>query len=154
MSQDMLKWSFHDTQSAQISQKQDKRNIYAIRKMVTTTMACNSCTWQHECISFHKVIVVIPARVPCFHNLVYLTLTLFLWNCEIWALMITYIYIFIYIYMYIYVYIYIYIYIYIYVCIYVYIYIYTHIYTYIYIYLHIYIYIYIMYWEWFKMVQK
>ena len=44
MSQDILKWSVHDTQSGQISQKQDERNIYAIRKMVTTTMAGNSCT--------------------------------------------------------------------------------------------------------------
>ena len=72
----------HDTQSAQISQKQGGRNIYVIM--------CN-CT---SCTQVHEANVVITGRVHCF--LVF---------------MITYIYI-IYIYIYIYMSIYIYIYIY------------------------------------------
>ena len=40
-------YNSHDKQNAQISQKQDRRNIYAIMK--TMCRFCgNSCTWAHD----------------------------------------------------------------------------------------------------------
>ena len=48
----------HDTQSAQISQKQDERNIYVIMKnnvpsRLSPQWLCgNSCTWAHD-VRFH-----------------------------------------------------------------------------------------------------
>ena len=82
----------HDTQSAQISQKQDERNIYVITKtMCPPGYHHNGLVATHahlvpKCMSCHKAIVVITGRAHCFHD-----------------------YIYIYIYMYIYIYIYIYI---------------------------------------------
>ena len=45
----------HDTQSAQISQKQDERNIYVINvpsRLSTQWLCGNSCTWAHD-VRFH-----------------------------------------------------------------------------------------------------
>ena len=67
----------HDTQSAQISQKQDERNIYEIMK----TMCPPGCyqngfvaTVHHvpKCMSCHKAIVVITGRAHCFHDFIYM----------------------------------------------------------------------------------
>ena len=94
----IYKWSYviHNTQRAQISQKQDEWNLYAIMKswkkialLVITTVTL----WQlmhhvPKCMSCHKVIVVITRRAHCF--------------------MIAYIYIYIYIDIYIYICMYIY----------------------------------------------
>ena len=81
----------HDTLSAQISQKQDERNIYVIMKTMCPPgyhhngfMATHTTSTVHhvpKCMSCHKAIVVIAGRVHCF--------------------MITYICIYIYIYIYI-----------------------------------------------------
>ena len=93
----------HETQSAQISQKQDDRSIYAITKPMCPPgyhlhglHFGTFCTWAHDaykpnCISCHKAIVVITGRTYYFHDLQ--------------------IYIYIYVCMYIYIYIYVYIYI-------------------------------------------
>ena len=81
----------HDTQSAQITQKQDERNIYVY--VILKTM-CPPGYHVPKCMSCHKAIVVITGRAHCFHD-----------------------YIYIYIYIYIYTYICIYIYIYIYMCV-------------------------------------
>ena len=64
----------HDTQSAQISQKQGGRNIYVIM--------CN-CT---SCTQVHEAIVVITGRVHCF--LVFMITYIYIYIC-------TYIYIYI-----------------------------------------------------------
>ena len=99
----------HDTQSAQISQKQDERNIYVIMKTMCPPGYHTMALWQlmhlgttvhhvPKCMSCHKAIVVITGRAHCFHDYIYI-----------------YIYIFIYIYIYIYIYINIYIYIYTYI---------------------------------------
>ena len=61
----------YDTNSAQISQKQDKRNLYAIMKTVHHVPKCMSC---------HKAIVVITGRAHCFHDNIYITLILLLWD--------------------------------------------------------------------------
>ena len=71
----------HDTQSAQISQKQDGRNIYAIMKTMcpagyhhngfVATHALGHIHHVHhvpKCISCHKAIVVITGRAHCFHG--------------------------------------------------------------------------------------
>ena len=63
-----------------------------------------------KCMSCHKAVVVITGRVHCFHDCIYITLILLLW--DIWALSLSWItydhlpYIYIYIYIYIYKYIY------------------------------------------------
>ena len=110
----------NDTQSVQISQKQDGRNIYAIMKKMcppgyyyngfVATRALGHMmyiTVYHvlKCVNCHKAIEVITGRAHCFHNCIYL-------------------YIFISISIYIYIYISISTYIYIYI---IYIYIYIHI---------------------------
>ena len=53
----------HDTQSAQISQNQDERNIYAIMKTM-----CLPGYHQMTQMSCHKVIVVITGWAHCFHD--------------------------------------------------------------------------------------
>ena len=74
----------HDTQSAQISQKQDERNIYVcnhennVPSRLSPQWLCgNSCTWAHDvrlpkCMSCHKAIVVITGRAHCFHDCIYI----------------------------------------------------------------------------------
>ena len=122
----------HDTQSAQISQKQDEHNIYVIMKAMCPPSYHHNgfvATHPHGHMMYgymllipmnqrvlnkqscHKAIVVITGRVHCFHDYIYI-----------------YIYIYLHAYKYIYIYIYIQIYIYI-------LYIYTYIYIYIYIYI-------------------
>ena len=73
----------HDTQSAQISQKQDERNIYVIMKTMcppgyhhngfVATHALG-LTVHHvpKCMSCHKAIVVITGRAHCFHDYIYI----------------------------------------------------------------------------------
>ena len=68
----------HDTQSAQISEKQDGCNIYVIMKtMCPTSYHHNGFMATHalghiqlmpKCISYHKAIVVITGRAHCFHD--------------------------------------------------------------------------------------
>ena len=52
----------HDTQSTQISQKQDWRNIYAIMKTMCPP----------KCMTCHKANVVITGRAHCFHDGIYI----------------------------------------------------------------------------------
>ena len=81
----------HDTQSAQISQKQDERNIYVIMKTMCPPgyhhngfvathalghmMYILTQTVDHvpKCMSCHKAIVVITGRAHCFHDYIYIT---------------------------------------------------------------------------------
>ena len=98
----------HETQSVQISQQQDERNIHVIVKTmcppVTTPMA-----HVPRCMSYHKAIVVITGKAHCLHDNIYVYTDIYI-----------YIYIYI-IYIYIlYIYIYIYIDIYMYVCLHLY----------------------------------
>ena len=84
----------HDTQSAQISQKQDRRNIYAIMK----TMLCppgyhhNGFVATHalghmmygyhhvpKCMSCHKAIVVITGRAHCFLDCIYIYIYIYIY---------------------------------------------------------------------------
>ena len=66
----------HDTQSAQISQKQDEHNIYAIMKtMCPPGYHQNGFVATHalgyhvpKCMSCHKVTVVITRSAHCFPN--------------------------------------------------------------------------------------
>ena len=81
----------HDTQSAQILQKQDYgRNIYAIMKTMCSPgyhhnnfvathalghrTSCAQYTVYHvrKCMSCHKAIVVITAMGHCFHDCTYI----------------------------------------------------------------------------------
>ena len=75
----------HDTQSANISQKQDGRNIYAIMKtMCPPGYHYNGFVGTHALghmmygctllvpMSCHKVIVVIAGRANCFHACIYI----------------------------------------------------------------------------------
>ena len=74
----------HDTQSAQISQKQDGRNMYVIMKTMcppgyhhngfVATHALGHITVHHvpKCMSCHKAIVVISGRAHCFHDYIYI----------------------------------------------------------------------------------
>ena len=77
----------HNTQSAQISQKQDGRDIYAIMKTIcppgyhpngfVVTHALGHDVRAHnrkssaQCMSCHKAIVVITGRAHCFHDCIY-----------------------------------------------------------------------------------
>ena len=70
----------HDTQSAQISQKQDERNIYVIMKTMcppgyhhngfVATHALGHIMYGYvpKCKSCHKAIVVITGRAHCGLN--------------------------------------------------------------------------------------
>ena len=68
----------HNTQSAQISQKQDERNSYAIMKTMYPpgyhdNFGYQQCVTVHhvpQCMSFHKAIVVISGRAHCFNVLI------------------------------------------------------------------------------------
>ena len=78
----------HNTQSAQISQKQDGRDIYAIMKTIcppgyhhngfVVTHALGHDVRAHnrkssaQCMSCHKAIVVITGRAHCFHDCIYI----------------------------------------------------------------------------------
>ena len=63
----------------------------------------DSCTWAHDAckyMSCHKAIVVITGRTHCFHDNIYVTLILLLWELStpcvvdhLWPLYIYYIYI-------------------------------------------------------------
>ena len=76
--------SVHDTQSAQISQKQDERNIYVIMKtmcppgyyhngfVATHTLGLMTVHHVPKCMSCHKSIVVITGRAHCFHDYIYI----------------------------------------------------------------------------------
>ena len=82
-----------DTQSAQISLKQDERNIYVIMKtmcppgyhhngFVATHALGHMMYGSHDvrltvhhvpkCMSCHKAIVVITGRAHCFHDYIYI----------------------------------------------------------------------------------
>ena len=78
----------HDKQSAQISQKQDERNIYEIMKTMcppgyhhngfVATHALGHMMYgvfpvHHvpKCMSCHKSIVVITGMAHCFHDFIY-----------------------------------------------------------------------------------
>ena len=86
----------HDTQSAQISQKQDGRKIYVIMKTMSppgyhhngfiATHAPGHMMYSYTLLvpvkqrvlnklsmSCHKVIVVITGRAHCFHDYIYIT---------------------------------------------------------------------------------
>ena len=72
------------TQSAQILQKRDERNIYAVMKtifppgclhsgfVVTHALGQMMCTHVPKCMSCHKAIVVITRRAHCFHDYIYI----------------------------------------------------------------------------------
>ena len=74
----------HDTQSAQISQKQDERNIYVImKKMCSPGYHHNGFVATHavgrmmygcapKFMSCHKAIVVITGLAHCFHDYIYI----------------------------------------------------------------------------------
>ena len=81
----------HDTQSAQISQKQDGHNIYAISKtmcppgyhhngfIATHALGHMICAVMYgdvhhvpKCMSCHKAVLVIIGRVHCFHDCIYI----------------------------------------------------------------------------------
>ena len=74
----------HDTQSAQILQKQDEHNVYVIMKTIcppdyhhngfVTTHALGHMTYVHtyKCMSCHKAIVLITGSVHCFHVNIYI----------------------------------------------------------------------------------
>ena len=74
----------HDTQSAEISQKQDECNINVIMKTMcppgyhhngfAATHALGHITVNHvpKCMSCHKAIVVITGRTHCFHDYIYI----------------------------------------------------------------------------------
>ena len=86
----------HDTQSAQISQKQDGRNIYVIMKTMCppgyhhngfgATHALGhmmyGLTVHHEpkCMSCPKAIVVITGRAHCFHDYIYIYIYIYIYN--------------------------------------------------------------------------
>ena len=61
-----------DTQSAQVSQKQDGRNIYAIMKAMCPPGYHHSdfVATHHalKCMSCHEAIMVITGRAQCFHD--------------------------------------------------------------------------------------
>ena len=73
----------HGTKSAQVSQKQDERNIYSIMKTscppgyhnngfaATHTLGHMMYSVNHvpKCVSCHKAIVVITGRAHCFHGI-------------------------------------------------------------------------------------
>ena len=79
-----------DTQSAQVSQKQDERNIYVIMKTMcrpgyhhnafVATHALRHMMYGYvpKCMSCHKAIVVIAGTAHCFHDNIYITLILLL----------------------------------------------------------------------------
>ena len=85
----------HDTQSAQISQKQDERNIYVIMKtmcppgyhhngFVATHALGHMIHWIHhvpKCMSCHKAIVVITGRAHCFYDYVYIYMYVCMYVC-------------------------------------------------------------------------
>ena len=82
----LCKWSevIHDIQSAQISQKQDGCNIYAIMKTMCPPSYHRNClvtthalghTWAYhvpKCMSCLQAIVVIIGRAHCFHDCIYI----------------------------------------------------------------------------------
>ena len=83
----------HDTQSAQISQKQDERNIYEIMKtmcppgyhhngFVATHALGHMMYGLHhvpKCMSCHKAIVVITGRAHCFHDFIYIYIYIYIY---------------------------------------------------------------------------
>ena len=86
----------HDTQSAQISRKQDERNIYEIMKtMCPPGYHHNGFVGTHalghmmygcaqtvhhvpKCMSCHKAIVVITGRAHCFHDFIYIYIYIYI----------------------------------------------------------------------------
>ena len=117
----------HDTQSAQISQKQDERKLYAIMKtMCPPGYHRNGFVATHalrhmmpKCMSCHKAIVVATGGAHCFHDCIYMYIYIhiYIYMC-VYVCICIYLYnLYSYIYMYIYICTYIYIYIYIYICI-------------------------------------
>ena len=66
----------HDTQSAQILQKQNERNIYAIMKGISPPCYLLSPQWLcgNSCTSAHRMmyIMVITGRTHCFHDCIYI----------------------------------------------------------------------------------
>ena len=81
----------HDTQSAQISQKQDERNIYVIMKtMCPPGYHHNGFVATHAFghmmyglmvghMSGHKAIVVITGRAHCFHDYIYIYIYIYMY---------------------------------------------------------------------------
>ena len=78
-------------------------------------LCSNSCTWVHDvyhvpkCMSCYKAIVVITGRAHCFHDCIYITPILLLWDLRSLCVMFNsdhlYIYHFVYIYsLYVYIY--------------------------------------------------
>ena len=68
----------HDTQSAQISQKQDERNIYAIMKTM--------CPPDYHHNGF-VVIVVITGRAHCFHDCIYIYIYIYIYVYTIYYIL-------------------------------------------------------------------
>ena len=69
----------HDTQSAQISQKQDGRNIYVYIYIYVIMMY----GWPHDmskCMSCHKAIVVITGMAHCFHDYIYIYIYIYIYK--------------------------------------------------------------------------
>ena len=56
----------HDTQSAQILQKQDERNIYVIMKTMCPP------GYHHNGFVATHALVVITGRAHCFHDYIYI----------------------------------------------------------------------------------
>ena len=85
------KWSYviHNTQSAQISQKQDEWNLYAIMKswkkfalpVITTVTLWQLMHHVPKCMSCHKVIVVITRRAHCFNDCIYIYIYTYIYVC-------------------------------------------------------------------------
>ena len=77
----------HDTQRAQISQKQDERNIYVIMKtMCPPGYHHNGFVATHalghmmpKCMSCHKAIVMITGRTHCFHDNIYIYIYIYIY---------------------------------------------------------------------------
>ena len=88
----------HDTQSAQISQKQDERNIYEIMKTMcppgyhhngfVATHALGHMMYGYhvhhvpKCTSCRKAIVVITGRAHCFHDFIYIYIYIYIYICR------------------------------------------------------------------------
>ena len=74
----------HDTQSVQISQKQDGRNIYVIMKTMCPpgyhhNGFVETHALGHMMYGFHKAIVVITGRAHCFHDYIYLCVCVYIY---------------------------------------------------------------------------
>ena len=97
----------HDTQSAQISQKEDEYDIYFIMKTVCPPVITAMALWQLMCNSTHYIYIYIY----CIYIYIMYDIYIYIVYMCIYIYYTLYIYIYIYMFLYIYnIYIYIYIY--------------------------------------------